>query len=171
MSYSKARLMMLLICFASLFYQACRSLGDRPAFQPSSEVKSPATNEDVYGNRTLLGGLMGSTDTDIPSNFPRFQISGDYPESSNYLTEPPPFPNMILLKSSNLDIRRAEALRWLEEIQKYIYDGMNDQDLSDTNRNFRTGISGNLISMKRWYHMPWLHNPSWVTDVGRGREG
>ncbi len=157
------------------FYLMCKSLNNRAIEGTRSAPKNQADQVDKNfsdrDNRSELGGLRGSSDEGIPPSLPRFQISGNYPEKPDFMTPPPPYPDLSALRSSQSAEREVAAKQWLEAIQEYIYDGMNNQDPIDKNMNFRTGIPGNLISENRWYHMPWLHTPASASDAGRGREG
>ena len=142
------------------------------AAPPSAQAKPPEPPGDPKDNRSALGGLKGSSDTnDIPANLPRFKISGDYPRSPDFLTPPPPVPDIQAMQSKDAAVAQAAAKKWLTAMQAYLYQDMNDQNSSDPNRNFRVGGGKTQVSARRWYHMPWLHTPNFsVANPGRGRD-
>jgi hypothetical protein len=144
----------------------------------------------ILSNLSPDGGLKGTAD-DCTSvaiehpELPRFAINGGlraYPSSLDKaelarlekagIADPKAILAMISSDGNATNAanpaRQRVTLKWLDAAQKYFYGGMNNQNPTDNNRNFR--LEG--TQKGRWYHMPWLHSPI-VTDQklpGRGRE-
>lgn len=140
-----------------------------------SDVASTGTSaainpKDPKDNRSSVGGLMASRDS-VPNGMPAFRISGNYPTTPSFSTNPPPDPREILEAKSQAD-KRQLALQWLKQMQAYIYEDMNDQNKADPNKNFRINSNGSGVSSKRWFHMPWLSSANYKpNNPGRGRDG
>lgn len=134
-------------------------------------VAAVAGDVSPVGNLSPNGGVRGSADV-LPAelaNLPRFKMSTSFPSAPAFQTPPPPTPNMQVLKGVDAVAAKAEAKRWLDAMQAYIYDDMNNQS-NDPNGNFRLG-NGGEISKKRWYHMPWMQNTGVnAANQGFGRE-
>ena len=155
---------------------ACKSR----AFHASSGTKEaqalpspePEPTQPPLDNRSLEGGARGTSDAfDGTDEVPRFSLKADYPNSPAFVTAPPPIPDVGAIRGSDAAAAKAAAKVWLDAVQKYIYEGMNDQDAGNPDRNFRLD-DPKSASFARWFHMPWLHTP--IADAaapGRGREG
>ncbi len=145
--------------------------GEQPVTDGGAQT-DPNRDTSPAGNLSFSGGLLGSNDT-LPqtlANLPRFKHSTDFPPTADFLTSPPPTPDMTILKGADRVAAKAEAKRWLDAMQVYLYEDMNDQDASNVDNNFRIG-GGGEISKKRWYHMPWLQTVGANSaNQGRGRE-
>lgn len=131
---------------------------------------------DLIDNGSRTGGLLGSSDAHVgTAQHPRFALKADFPSVPDFQTAPPPAPDMAVLRGTDAAAAKRAAQEWLEAMQKYVYEDMNDQDAANPNANFRLtegAAAAGRVSSKRWYHMPWLHTPGGDPSApGRGRDG
>ncbi|MCX6117887.1 MAG: hypothetical protein NT027_10110 [Proteobacteria bacterium] len=159
------------MCILLVSSSTCRLRDSKSSLREGETVPTVDAELSPVDNRSATGGLLGSSD-EMPADLvalPKFKMSGAYPATADYLTTQPPFPNMDILKGSDPTTAKAEAKRWLDAMQTYIYEDMNDQS-KDPNNLFRHA-GGGEISKKRWYHMPWLQSVgAKATNNGRGRD-
>lgn len=154
-----------------LILAACKTSDTGSALRDEQPAAAPRDTSPV-GNWSFTGGLLGSYDTlpDTLTDVPRFKMSPNFPATPEFLTSPPPKPDMAILKGADRDAAKSEAKRWLDAMQTYIYEDMNTQS-ENPDGNFRIG-GGGEISRKRWYHMPWLQSVgAQAVNQGRGRDG
>lgn len=158
-----------LVIFSLIVVAACKA---------RNYNQSVTASTSSMENLSQDGGLKGSWD-DVPSYLPKFLLNGGktkypvaasakraYEKVEDSIHSP---PISLLAKHNSESV--AAAKKWLEDIQNYVYDDMNDQS-DDPNLNFRLTKSGNSPRSTRWYHMPWLHSPEFtLSRPGRGREG
>lgn len=164
-----ARLLRLTLSLCVL--TSCKTSDTGSTLRDDAAPGATPRDESLAGNWSFKGGLLGSNDT-LPQHLaglPTFKHSTEFPATPDFQTTPPPTPDMQILKGPDRAAAKAEAKRWLDAMQVYIYEDMNTQS-PDVDRNFRIG-GGGEISKKRWYHMPWLQTVGAnAANQGRGRE-
>ena len=99
-------------------FTSCKTPANNAASLKDARPAGGGATGDAADNRSEQGGLRGSAD-----NGKTFKIKGDYPDTPDFLTAPPPVPDMDVIRLGPKDARAVAAAKdWMQKIADYIYD-------------------------------------------------